>query len=313
MKPTNNTIAFPVATATGRARRPQRRAGSAATIVDLSSRRADAEAVAVERPSYSLTPGEVWDALNNGRLQVHYQPQYDMATGETIAAEALVRLVDNDAKLIYPDRFIEMAERSDLIVPLGRAVIERVCADLAACRAAGIALQRIAINLSARQLTADAGLLDFIDRMLVVNGLQYGDLEFELTERQGLSPDCVGLLILSALSERGARIVIDDFGIGYSSIVYLTALPISAFKLDRALVSRLTEDHSRQSVVKSLLMLAEDLKLDVIAEGIATHEQHEYLARAGCRYAQGFGYAKPMPIGDLQAFLTERGAVTGHC
>ena len=312
MKPSNNIIAFPVAAAAGRARQPQQH-NAAPTIIDLSSRRADAEAATVQQPSYSLTPGEVWDALNDGRLQMHYQPQYDLVTGMTVSAEALIRLVDTDGQLIYPDRFIEMVEGSDLIVPLGRAVIEQVCADLAASRAAGITLQRVAINLSARQLKTDAGLLDFIDRTLVVNGLQHDDLEFELTERQGLSPDCLGLLVLSALAERGARIVIDDFGIGYSSIIYLTALPTAAFKLDRALVSRLTEDQTLQSVVKSLLTLAKDLKLDVVAEGIETDEQRDYLAQAGCPYGQGFGYAKPMPIGDLQAFLTERGAVTGHC
>ena len=105
-----------------------------------------------------LTAGDIWNAIAEQRMVMHYQPQYDMSTGKTVAAEALVRLVDVAGQLIYPDRFIEMVEQSDLIVPLGRAVIEQVCADLAAFRAEGFALQRIAINLSANQLNIDSGL-----------------------------------------------------------------------------------------------------------------------------------------------------------
>ena len=258
---------------------------------------------AIEAP---LTVGEIWDALNEGRIEMHYQPQYDMRTGKTVAAEGLVRLIDVEGQLIYPDRFIDMAEQSYLIVPLGRAVIEQVCADLAACRAARLPVERIAINLSAHQLNLDANLVEFIDQTIVQHGLTYDDLEFELTERQTLTPNCAGMALLNALAERGARIVIDDFGTGYSSVLYLTELPISAFKLDCALVSRLPEDRVMQSVVKSLLTLAADLELEVIAEGVETHEQNEFLARAGCPYAQGFGYAKPMAIDAFRTFLTEK-------
>jgi EAL domain-containing protein (putative c-di-GMP-specific phosphodiesterase class I) len=265
--------------------------------------------VAASATDAPLTAGDLWDAITAHRVVMHYQPQYDMRTGETVAAEALVRLIDIEGQLIYPDRFIDMAEQSDIIVPLGRAVIEQVCADLAAFRADGFVLQRMAINLSARQLNLDASLVEFIDQMVARHGLKYDDLEFELTERQSLTPNCEGIALLSVLAERGARIVIDDFGIGYSSVLYLTELPISAFKLDRALVNRLPEDKAMQSVVKSLLMLAKDLELEVVAEGIETKEQNEYLARAGCLLAQGFGYAKPMAIGALRTFLTEATSV----
>ena len=257
-----------------------------------------------------LTPHDVWEALNEGRMVMHYQPQYDMRTGKTVAAEALVRLIDRDDQLIYPDRFIDTTEQSDIIVPLGRAVIEQVCVDLRACRAEGIEIQRIAINLSAHQLNIDTTLLNFVDNVIARHGLKYDDLEFEITERQNLTSNCAGIDLLKKLNQRGARIVIDDFGIGYSSVVYLTELPISAFKLDRALVSRLPEDKAMQSVVKSLLRLAEDLDVDVVAEGIETKEQNEYLAHAGCPFAQGFGYAKPMAIANFQAFLTENRAAS---
>jgi EAL domain-containing protein (putative c-di-GMP-specific phosphodiesterase class I) len=281
-------------------------------VIDLQAHRHAASVKAhgnvVEEPTRALTPGEVWDALNDDRLVIHYQPQYDMRTGETIAAEALVRLVDGDGQLVYPDRFITLVEQSDLIVPLGRAVIEQVCADLAVCRTEGSVIRRMAINLSARQLNIDTTLLSFIDQVLAHHGLKHSDLEFELTERQSLTPHCEGLAVLDALAERGARIVIDDFGIGYSSIVYLAELPVTALKLDRALVSRLPDERTMQTLVESLLALAVNLDLDVIAEGIETNAQNEYLVRAGCPYAQGYGYAKPMYIADLLTFMSEGNA-----
>lgn len=303
-------VTFLVADATGEAR--QNSASAYANVIDLQSRRDAANAKAQPNANNltgrPLTAGEVWDALSNDRLMLHYQPQYDMRTGQMIGAEALARLVDVDGQLIYPNRFIDLVEQSDLIVALGRASIEQVCADLAACRAKGHLFRRIAINLSARQLNVDSTLLVFIDHTVAAYGLSYVDLEFELTERQSLTPQCEGLAVLHALAERGARIVIDDFGIGYSSIVYLAELPVSAFKLDRALVSRLPGNRAMQTLVESLLALGERLDLEVIAEGVETDGQNEYLVRAGCRIAQGYAYAKPMGVLELQAFMSGTGA-----
>ena len=250
-----------------------------------------------------LSAGDVWAAIAEQRVVMHYQPQYHMLSGATVAAEALVRLVDHDNNLIYPDSFITLVEQNDLIVPLGRAVIEQVCADLAACRREGYTLRRVAINLSAHQLNIDTSLIEFVDQTITRHGLEWADLEFELTERQHLTSKCDGIASLKAFVECGARLVIDDFGIGYSSVVYLTELPISAFKLDRALISRLLEDEALQCVVKSLIALADNLDLEVVAEGIETDAQNEYLKSVGCEFAQGFGYAKPMGIDALGSFL----------
>lgn len=257
------------------------------------------------RSEQALTPADVWSAICEERVRVHYQPQYDMSTGETVAAEALVRLIDRDGRLIYPDRFIETVEHSDLIGPLGRTVIKQACAAIADCRADGLGLQRLAINLCAHQLNVDTQLPDFVDETLSINGLQPGDLEFELTERQGLDATGDGAAVLRELASRGARIAIDDFGMGYSSIGYLTwtGLPVSSIKLDRVLVNRLLDDNKAQSIVYSLLMLASDLGLEVVAEGIETDEQNQFLASAGCSHAQGFGYARPMSADDLRVFV----------
>ena len=308
----DNIIAFPA-----NARRPANaprllRAGSAgagqapATVLDLAAKRSvRAKANATATRQRPLTMNEVWDALNQDRIEMHYQPQYDLATGEIMGAEALLRLVDGQGQLVYPDRFSELVETSDLIVPLGRAVIERVCADLVQIRAEGGVLPRVAINLAAHQLNSDDGLVGFIDDTLAEHSLAYTDLEFELTERQRLDTNGQGSPALIALASRGAKITIDDFGIGYSSVVCLTELPISTFKLDRALIGRLPEDETMQSVVTALLKLAEHLGLDVVAEGVETQAQHQWLKDAGCPSGQGFGYAKPMPIAKLQVLLNE--------
>ncbi len=304
-----NVIDFPAVAA---AEKPRRQPPSAADtpIVDLAGRRqalhATVDEMVVAPDTSQLSPDEIWDALNNGRIVMHYQPQYDMQSGRTVAAEALVRLVDRDGQLIGPHRFIESMEQSDLIVLLGRGVIEQVCSDLASARAAGYDIRRVAINLSARQLNVDSTLFHFIDMMVASHGLDHSDLEFEITERQRLLPESKGPAILDALAQRGARIVIDDFGIGYSSILYLAELPVSAFKLDRALVDRLPQDESKRTLVKSLLKLADSLGLEVVAEGIETAEQNEFLVHAGCQYAQGFAYAKPMGIAQFLRFVTQR-------
>jgi EAL domain-containing protein (putative c-di-GMP-specific phosphodiesterase class I) len=281
-------------------------------VIDLAARQrsdaAESAALASSNASDRLSPGEVWEALNADRLVVHYQPQYDMSSGKTVAAEALVRLIDIDGQLIFPDRFIDPVEQRDLIVPLGRAVIEQVCLDLAACREQGLPIRRIAVNLSAHQLIADSGLLRFTDRVVARHGLEYADLEFELTERHGLTPDCDGHGVLEALAERGARIVIDDFGVGYSSVIYLAELPVAAFKLDRSLIARVLEEKPAQALVDGLLGLAKNMGLDVVAEGVETTAQGEYLAAAGCPLAQGFGFARPMLVDDLVTFVTAESA-----
>ena len=306
---TSTIIAFPHAG--GKVRRIHQRPAGATddNVVGLPMRASSGRSHSSEKLQpcdVDLSPSDVWQALRDGRIAVRYQPQYDLRTHTTVAAEALVRIVTADDHLVYPDRFIEMVECHDLVVPFGRLVIDRVCADMAACRAGGVALSRIGINISARQLEVDTGLLGFIDQMVAQHGLNYTDLEFELTERQSLASQSQGIAVMQALSDRGAPIVVDDFGIGCSSVMYLTELPITAFKLDRALVRCLPDDRAARIVVQNLLMLAADLDMRVVAEGIESKRQDETLAQLGCRYGQGYAYGKPMSIEDLQTFITDR-------
>ena len=312
MNQDTSIIALPVFPVAQRSDWHEQLSPAATNVIDLEARRRAVSAgkipAGIEPRTDDLSPGEVWDALNDDRLVVHYQPQYDMQSGKTVAAEALARLIDVDGNLVYPDRFIDPVEQRDLIVPLGRAIIERACADLAVCRRRGLPLERMAINLSAYQLEADTSLLTFIDRVVTRHGLQHDDLEFELTERQSLNPDCEGQDVLHALVDRGARIVIDDFGVGYSSVIYLAQLPVSAFKLDRSLIAGILEDEPARKLVDSLLALARNMGLEVVAEGVETAAQNDYLVGAGCPFAQGYGYAKPMPVDELRDHVAAENA-----
>ncbi|MEM9533743.1 MAG: EAL domain-containing protein [Pseudomonadota bacterium] len=246
-----------------------------------------------------LAPADIAQAIAQDRLVMHYQPQYDLNSGRCISAEALVRIQGEDGKLIYPDRFIAQAETSAVSAIFGRVVIKKVLADLARCR--GVALPRIAINLSAHQLAADTSLPAFFAEALQRFGLHHRDLEFELTERQRLTPS--GRRVLQVLADRGARIVLDDVCTGHATIKQLHSLPISAFKLDRAAVRKMTGDERVRELLEMLFGIAGRLDLDVVAEGIENPEQAQLLLNVGCRYGQGFDFARPMPIEQLQQWI----------
>ena len=241
-----------------------------------------------------LTELDVWQALEDNRIELHYQPQYDLQNNQMVAAEALVRLLDRDGTIIMPDRFIEMTENSALIVPLGRRVIEQACRDMAYWRKNNLAMGHVAINLSASQLETDSGLVDFVSQQIIEHQLDWSDLVFELTERQHLDSNTQGMKRLVELSELGARIVLDDFGIGYASNMYLIELPVSGIKIDLAMVQRITHDPVSASIVRHLIDLAANLQISLIAEGIESLAQHKLLTEFGCPVGQGFLYAKPI-------------------
>lgn len=306
MSSSNNIIQFP-ATTLGGADEPNRSTTASADVISFREK-ARGRIRNAKSIKESFGSGEVWQALIDERLVVHYQPQYDMQTYQTVAVEALVRLIDRQGQIVYPDRFIGLVEDGDMIVPLGRSVIEAVCADLSVWRNLNPALQHVAINVSAHQLELDTGLLDFIDQTLADYALSYSDLEFELTERQKLSANGQGTETLHELAERGSRIVLDDFGVGYCTLPCLTNLPVSAIKLDRALISQLDDVGLIASIVQHVIHLARDIGVDVVAEGIETRAQHDLLAAWACQYGQGFGYARPMPNQALQLFLAQETA-----
>lgn len=251
----------------------------------------------------TLSIDEVGRAVKEGRVRMHYQPQYDLRSGQVRGLEALVRIVDQDGTLVFPDRFIHQLEASDQIVAFGHAVIAEVCRDLADLRQAGATIDRVAVNLCAHQLNADHLLLDTISQNLKRLGLDYADLEFELTERQKLCPGDRGSSTLRKLESLGSTLSLDDFGAGHSSVMCLLELPFGTVKLDRAITSRLPENKVARSLVRGILNLARELQWEVIAEGVENDAQREWLQGAGCHGAQGFGLARPMSMEALFQYL----------
>ena len=241
---------------------------------------------------------ELQQAVQAGRLELHYQPQYELASGAMVSTEALLRLRDAGGELIGPDRFIGIAEETGLIVEIGRWVIREACRQLAQWRAEGFALRGMAVNLSPRQLL-DMELIPTIHPAVKQNRLDYADLELEITEAQMIENLPVVGEVLEEIAELGVRIAVDDFGTGYSSLAYLSRLPLHRLKIDRSLVADAEGSRRAARIVAAVVAIADELQVDVVAEGIETERQRELVAEAGCQVGQGFLMARPMPPGQL--------------
>ncbi|TCO83790.1 PAS domain S-box-containing protein/diguanylate cyclase (GGDEF)-like protein [Plasticicumulans lactativorans] len=233
-------------------------------------------------------------ALDAGEFQLHYQPQLDLASGRLFGVEALLRWQHPEFGHIPPQRFIPLAEETGLIVPIGDWVIARACRDLADWGAQGIAPPRVAVNLSARQF-AQPQLFARVKALLEASGLPPGRLEVEITESLLMQDPEATVATLRAFVELGVSVSIDDFGTGYSSLSYLRRFPIHTLKIDRSFVIELGHDASDAAIVSAIIAMAHRLGLQVIAEGVETAAQRDFLAAEGCDAIQGYWLARPMP------------------
>ncbi|MHC9083701.1 putative bifunctional diguanylate cyclase/phosphodiesterase [Luteimonas sp. RIT-PG2_3] len=238
------------------------------------------------------------EAMAEQRMQVYFQPEVDLRDNRWYAAEALVRWIEYDGTCRAAHEFIDIAEASGLIVPLGRWVLAEACRHARDWpRHEGLA-PTLRVNLSARQFE-QVGLVEDIARVLAETGLQPGRLCLELTETALLADLHVAAQSLTRLRELGIRIALDDFGIGYSSLAYLKRLPIDAIKLDRSFVAGLPSDAYDLAIVQAIAGLASKTGIAVVAEGVETQAQAETLRECGIVRAQGFLYARPMPAQAL--------------
>ncbi len=246
-------------------------------------------------------------ALPAGELVLHYQPTIWSPTGAVIGIEALVRWNHPERGLVYPGEFIEVAEETGLIVPIGAWVLDKACADAVRWQTEvpGLAEVSLAVNLSARQL-ADPGLAATVHEALDASGLQADQLWLELTESTLMDDTSAALATLDALRARGIRLAIDDFGTGYSSLSYLRRFRVDALKIDRSFIDGVAENTEDRAIVRAVLRMAEALGLTAVAEGVETAEQDEALAALGCRLCQGFLYARPAPLAALLADAAAR-------
>ncbi|WP_243712218.1 cyclic di-GMP phosphodiesterase [Burkholderia pyrrocinia] len=242
-------------------------------------------------------------ALEEEQFVLHYQPVVDIATGEVHGAEALIRWQSPDRGLVAPIEFIRFAEESGLIAPLGRWVMRTAAAQAAAWKAKGLGI-RIAVNVSARQLQ-DMNIVHQFSSILDGAGLKPGLLDIELTESCFIEDENSANGLMRQFRQLGAEIHLDDFGTGYSSLSQLSRLPLDAIKLDRTFITGIDRNPRSQALVRSVVSLAKALNFAVVAEGVETHAEADFLKQIDVDHAQGYYYARPMPAQAFEAWLAE--------
>ncbi len=245
-------------------------------------------------------------AVERHELELHYQPQLDLSTGEVCAVEALVRWRHPVRGLVMPSAFIPMAEETGLVLGIGEWVLNEACRQVAQWQRDGLADNlsplRVAVNISARQLQRP-GLDGAVRRALQLSGLPAECLELEITESSVMLDPQHAQSVLQSLRELGVQLSIDDFGTGYSSLAYLKRLPLDRLKIDRSFIGGIPTDSDDAAIVETIIVMTHKLGLRVIAEGVETLEQRLQLVRQGCDEMQGFLLAHPAPGPELPALL----------
>jgi EAL domain-containing protein (putative c-di-GMP-specific phosphodiesterase class I) len=237
-------------------------------------------------------------ALKNNEFELHYQPQVCANKGLIRGVEALIRWRHPDRGLIPPLKFIPIAEESGVIESIGNWVLEEACRQFAEWRQAGFDLRYVAVNLSAHQLRSP-DLVGQVKSAISRFGLAPGQLELEITESVAMEDPERAIGQLRVLRESGVELAIDDFGTGYSSLAYLKMLPIHTLKLDRAFVRDIETDENDAAISSATVALAKILGLRVVAEGVETEAQRDFLMSHGCDLLQGYLFGKPEPANVL--------------
>ncbi|MHC5126075.1 putative bifunctional diguanylate cyclase/phosphodiesterase [Pseudomonas inefficax] len=247
-------------------------------------------------------------ALEQRQFRLHYQPKFDAQNCQPIGAEALLRWEHPQQGLLLPDRFIGLAEKTGLIIPIGEWVLIEACRQMRQWLDQGHHGWRMAVNLSAIQF-CHAGLVDSVARALQQNSLPANCLTLEITETTAMHDADASLTVLQRLSDMGVDLSIDDFGTGYSSLMYLKRLPANELKIDRGFVRDLEQDSDDAAIVSAIVALGQALGLRIVAEGVETDRQQDFLTRLGCDSLQGYLLGQPVPaeqfMGKLQAMRQE--------
>ncbi len=247
---------------------------------------------------------ELRRALEADEFEVYYQPRVDLANGRIVSAEALIRWRHPQRGLVSPAIFIPLAEETGLVVPIGDWVLGSVCAQQARWLAQGAALVPVAVNLSAVQFK-NGKVLQSIRDALAAHGLEARHLEFELTESMVMNDPEQAIHNLKALKALGSKLALDDFGTGYSSLAYLQRFPFDVVKIDRAFVTDLTNNPGNAAIATAVIALAHSLGLRVVAEGVETEGQLQFLRNRHCDEIQGYYFSPPVPAAQFAAMLAE--------
>ena len=247
-------------------------------------------------------------AIERSELRVHYQPLVDLDSGTVVGLEALLRWQHPTRGLVPPMSFIPLAEETGLILPIGQWVLETACHQVRSWQRRFPAASSlvISVNLSARQF-AQSDLVNAVAATIHRSGLAPANLELEITESVVMDQSEASVERLRGLQALGVQLVLDDFGTGYSSLSYLRRLPLDTIKIDRSFVSGLGSDAADLPIIQAVISLAHGLGIDVVAEGIETAAQLDYLRDLACDRGQGFAFARPLPPDDLEAMLQGAG------
>ena len=247
---------------------------------------------------------DLHNAIALKQLELYYQPKVNTTTGMVRSAEALLRWVHPKHGLVEPADFIPLAEECGLIGALGEWVVREACRQARAWQDAGLPSLRVSVNLSASQFR-ESGLVESIARALRDAGLSPRYLEVELTESAVMSDPEESIAILEQISRMGVLVSVDDFGTGYSSMSYLRRFPIDKLKIDRVFISEMVTRPEDASIVRAIIALAHSLRLKVIAEGVETPAQLEFLKTVGCDEYQGYQFSRPLPASDFERLFRE--------
>jgi EAL domain-containing protein (putative c-di-GMP-specific phosphodiesterase class I) len=241
-------------------------------------------------------------ALERNEFLLHYQPKVDIGSNRIVGMEALVRWQQPGKALIVPAQFIPLAEETGLIVPIGEWVLKTACLQNKAWQDQGLPRLRVAVNLSPRQF-AHESLLQDVARVLHETGLDAAWLELEITESMVMRDPEHAVTLLHDLKAMGIHLSIDDFGTGYSSLSYLKRFPLDSVKIDRSFIKDLPGDGDDAGITQAIIAVAHSLRLGVIAEGVETAEQLDFLRTNGCDEMQGYLFSRPLPAEQFLALI----------
>jgi EAL domain-containing protein (putative c-di-GMP-specific phosphodiesterase class I) len=253
---------------------------------------------------------DLHQALEQKQFVLYYQPEIELSTRRIIGLEALIRWKHPERGLVPPSEFIPPAEESGQIMPIGDWVLAEACSQIQKWCAEDIShvSLRVGVNLSARQFSR-VGLADHVEALLVQTGISSRQLGLEMTESSLIPSVRTALGVLGSLRRLGVSLLMDDFGTGYSSLNNLHSFPFDVLKIDRSFVSRMSDGDQPLQIVRTIVELARVLGMSVVAEGIETIEQYRLLREMGCRYGQGFLFAKPMTVEAVSQLLRLPGRI----
>lgn len=244
-------------------------------------------------------------SISNNELQLFYQPKVNIRTGKVIGAEALIRWIHPEWGMMMPDRFIKIAEDSGLIKDIGRWVLREACTQNKKWQDAGLPEIPIAINVSVVELH-HAPFMQEVIKVLLQTGLQPDHLELEVTESVAIQSEVTVIHDLNRLKEMGVRLSVDDFGTGYSSLSYLKLLPVNTIKIDKSFIRDIQIDANDAAIVTAIIKMSQSLGLTVIAEGVETQAQLEFLKSHDCDEMQGYLFSRPLPADEFATLLSQQ-------